>query len=383
MGMKRRDVRHAVARLAAAHFVNDLSQSAVLGLLPFLVAARGLGYTATAGLVVAAQASSAVVQPLLGHRADRRSSRLAIPLTLLAGAAAVAAVGFVAPAAAVVAAGVATAAFHPESTRAVRGAAGGSASLALGIYSLGGNLGTALGPVLAATLVGALGWAGLSLFVPLAVLAAWLAAAAPRAGGAPATPTVERRAPARWPALARLVALLALRSGFAAGTTAFAPLYLVRVDHRSPETAGLLLTLALLAGVTGALAAGRLADRRGSRAVLLATLAPLGPLLALFTAASGGAAAVCLVLIGAASLAPYSVAVAAAQDCLPGREGLAAGIAMGLGTALGSALLSLAGRLADATDLRTALLATAVLPVLAAALAVPAAPGMMARAEIA
>ena len=373
VGMKRSIDRRRVARLAAAHLVNDVNQSAVFGILPFLVADRGLGYAAAAGLVTASQVSSAVVQPLLGHHADVRASRLAMPLALVTGAVAVVSIGLVGtgPAtAAVFIAGVATAAFHPESTRAVRGVGGGGASTALGIYALGGNLGTAVGPVVAAALVGTLGWGGPSVLIAVAALAAWLVVDSSRPGAAPAPAALgaAHEAP-RWAAFASLVVVLALRAGFSACVTTFVPLYLVRMGGVAPATAGLVLTLTLLAGVAGALVAGRLADRFGARTVLIWVLAPLGPLLAAFTALHGAAAVACILCVGAGNIAPYAVAVVAAQDCLKGREGLAAGIAMGVGTALGSLMLPVVGYIAEGESLRTALLIAAALPVGAAVLA--------------
>ena len=264
---------------------------------------------------------------------------------------------------------MATAAFHPESTRALRAVAGASASTALGIYALGGNLGTAIGPLVAAALVGALGWAGPSLLVGLAALAAWLVLDASRVAPTRAAPSFRAAAPPRWSAFARLVAILSLRSGFSACVSTFAPLYLVRAGGLRPETAGLVLTTALVAGVAGAAVAGKLAERFGARAVLVLALAPLGPLLVAFTALHGAAAVACVLGIGAANMAPYAVAVVAAQECLPGREGLAAGIAMGVGSALGSVILPLVGVLADGEGLATALVVAAALPVVATVLA--------------
>src|SRR4051812_12706751 len=82
-----------VARLAVAHLVNDLDQAAVTAVLPFLVARGALSYTAASGLVVAATLSAAVVQPVLGHRVDRRPSRRIAPIALVVSGAGVAALG--------------------------------------------------------------------------------------------------------------------------------------------------------------------------------------------------------------------------------------------------------------------------------------------------
>jgi MFS family permease len=500
-GMARSFDRRAVTHLAAAHLVNDVNQAAVLGLLPFLVAQRGLGYATASSLVTVLQLSGAIVQPVLGHRADARPSRFVMPVVLVAGAIAVAAIGLVdsaAMTAAVLIAGVATAAFHPESTRLVRRAAGGRISTALGIYALGGNLGTAIGPVVATALVGALGWGGPCLLIGPAVIVAWLvrgrssearggagtpfgppmggvatspvgsseaslgtgtppaalvgrvatspvgsseaslgmgtlfappmgrvatspvgstdakctAGTPPAAlvgrvaspvrsseaslgtGRLPAPPMAQlatspvgptraaasrltrpsdpftNQSPApRWSAFFRCVVILILRAGFSTCITAFVPLYLVRVRGWQPGVAGLTLTIVLLVGVIAGVVAGPLADRIGVRRVLLAALVPLGPLFLGFTLLPAAAALPCLLLVGAGTMAVYVIALGAAQDCLPGRTGLAAGVAMGTGTALGSVAVLVVGHIADGAGLTTALRAVAVLPVIAALLA--------------
>jgi FSR family fosmidomycin resistance protein-like MFS transporter len=247
--------------------------------------------------------------------------------------------------------------------------AGGGIATALALYALGGNLGTAIGPVLAAALVGLLGWRGLAIFVVPAILAARLVGGPP-ASAAHGPDHAARPGPARRAAFARLAAVLALRSGFSATVATLVPIDLVRTGGLAPATAGLVLTLMLLAGVVAALVAARLADRLGPRATLVGALAPMGPLLVVYLVSTpaGPVAFACLLLVGAGNLAPYAVAVASAQACLPGREGLAAGVTMGAATALGSAALPLFGRLADTAGLHAALACAAALPLAAALL---------------
>ena len=114
--------------------------------------------------------------------------------------------------------------------------------------------------------------------------------------------------------------------------------------------------------------AGWLTGRVGARRVVTASLLPLGPLFLLFTLGGGGFAIVCLLGVGACHSMLTGVTVAAAQECLPGREGLAVGVAMGVG-ALGSLLLPLLGLAADGLGLIAALRLSATIPMLAALLA--------------
>jgi FSR family fosmidomycin resistance protein-like MFS transporter len=353
----------AVARLAFAHLVNDINQAAVLGTLPVLVAQRGLSYVTASGLAAGLIASSAVVQPVLGYLADRRPAPALVPALLVIGAAGVAAVGTLASppaiALAVIAIGVATSAFHPEALRRVQAAGGPRRTTALAMFAVGGNLGTALGPVLAAALIGGLGLSGLAVIVaPSLLVAALVPGAAP-----PRQPRVIVAGPVRRGSFARLVGVLIVRAALSGYLTTFVPLYLVRAGT-STARAGAIVTLLLLGGVIATPIAGRLADRFGARAVLLGALVPLGPLLGVFAVTGGALRIAAVVLVGGGTMATYSVAVDAAQRCAPGRDGLAGGIAMGLGS-LGAVMLVGFGALADRAGVAATLPVAAALPILA------------------
>ena len=359
----------AVVRLAFAHLVNDVNQAAVLGTLPVLVAQRGLSYVTASGLAAGLIASSAVVQPALGYLADRRPAPALVPALLVIGAAGVAAVGTLASppaiALAVIAIGIATSAFHPEALRRVQAAGGPRRTTALAMFAVGGNLGTALGPVLAAALIGGLGLSGLAVIVAPSLLAAALVPGA----AAPRQPRAIVAGPVRRGPFARLVGVLIVRAALSGYLTTFVPLYLVSAGT-STARAGAIVTLLLLGGVIATPIAGRLADRFGARAVLLGALLPLGPLLGAFAVTGGALRIATVVLVGGGTMATYSVAVDAAQRCAPGRDGLAGGIAMGLGS-LGAVMLVGFGALADRAGVAATLPIAAALPVLAVLLIPP------------
>lgn len=360
-----------VARLAVAHLVNDLDQAAVTAVLPFLVAQGALSYTAASGLVVAAALSAAIVQPVLGHRVDRRASRPIAPIALVVSGAGVAALGLTGATGAslviALAIGAATAAFHPDALRALAEAAPGPdrRATALAAFAVLGNLGTAIGPMGVSALVTAFGMPGLVLVALPSVAAAGLVARRPpRASRGSPSRRAAPPGPPRWRGVARMVALLVLRSATASYATAFVPLVLVRQRGFTVAHAGMVVTVMLLAGVAGSPVAAWLADRFGARSVLIGSFAPVGPLLWLVPHGSPGLIVACLVVVGAGTMAPYSVAIAAAQACAPGREGLAAGIAMGVGSVGALALLPF-GVLADAAGVAATLPIAAALPVIA------------------
>ena len=375
--MARSADRRALSWLAAGHVVNDMNQGAVPALLPFLIAERGLTYTAAGGIVLAATLLSSLIQPVLGHLSDRRPLPFLIPLGVLAAGGGLALAGAVtsypATIAAILLSGAGVAAFHPESARYANYASGERRATGMSVFSVGGNLGIALGPVAIAALAGSGGVARVTwMILPAGLMAALLARELPRLRPLrPQPPHALAQAGAdgpRWGAFSRLSGVIVIRSLFAFGLVSFVPLYLVRVRGVPKEAAALTVTAMLLAGAIATLAGGRLADRFGRRAVLVGFLLPLAPLLAFFLRVPGVAGFASLVLIGAGTVGTYSVAVVMGQEYLPGREGIAGGVTMGLAIGIGGAGVPLLGALADRHGVAAVFPILAALPLLAAAL---------------
>jgi FSR family fosmidomycin resistance protein-like MFS transporter len=373
----RRTNRRALGWLASAHVVNDMNQGAVPALLPFLIAERGLTYAAAGGVVLAATLLSSLIQPALGHLSDRRPLPILMPLAVLAAGGGLALAGLVtsygATVAAVLLSGAGVAAFHPESARYANYASGERRATGMSVFSVGGNLGIALGPVAISFLAGSGGVARIVwMALPACLMAALLARELPRLR--PLRPEVSRSrahpdgVPPRWGAFARLSGVIVIRSLFAFGLVSFVPLYLVSVRGVPKQLAALAVTAMLLAGAVATLAGGRLADRFGRRAVLVCFLLPLAPLLAFFLHVPGIAGLASLVLIGGGTVGTYSVAVVMGQEYLPGREGIAGGVTMGLAIGIGGIGVPLLGALADHQGVAAVFPILGALPLLAAAL---------------
>ena len=369
--------RRALGWLAAGHAVNDMNQGAVPALLPFLIAERGLTYAAAGGVVLAATLLSSLLQPALGHLSDRRPLPFLIPLAVLAAGSGLALAGVVttygATIAAILLSGAGVAAFHPEGARYANYASGERRATGMSVFSVGGNLGIALGPVAISFLAGSGGVSRIVwMALPAGLVAALLARELPRLSVL--RPDAARARGERdavspwWGPFARLSVVIAFRSLFGFGLMSFVPLYLVKVRGVPKERAALAVTAMLLAGAIATLAGGRLADRFGRRAVLAGTLLPLAPLLALFLHAPGLAGLATLVLIGGFSVATYSVAVVMGQEYLPGREGIAGGVTMGLAIGVGGAGVPFLGALADRQGVASVFPVLAALPLIAAAL---------------
>jgi len=369
--------RRAMLTLSAGHLFTDIAQGSIPALLPFLIARDHLSYAAASALVLAATISSSVIQPLFGHVSDRLSLPWLMPLGPALGGLGVAIAGFTHPYAltfaAIVLSGVGVAAFHPEGSRFANYVSGARRASGMSLFSVGGNVGFALGPVLVTPLVLAFGLHGTAfVLVPTLLMALVLTYELPRlrafrsdlVGG-----RVQRgEHHEAWRPFAILAGVIALRSFVYFGLVTFIPLYYVGVLHASKALGNAALAAMLLGGAAGTLIGGPLADRFGRRAVLVGSMLVLPPLVVGFLVSGPALAVVFAVLAGAATIATFAVTIVMGQEFLPGRLGVAAGVTIGLSIGLGGVGAPLLGLLADAHGLRAVFEAIAALPLLALAL---------------
>src|SRR5437899_9169584 len=166
-----------IALLSLGHFVVDLNQGSLPALLPFLKTAHQLSYSAVATIVLAANVASSIVQPLFGYFADQTARRWILPASVLLTGGGFAlmglAPGYAALLGLVVVMGLGVAAYHPEAYKTAASVAGERKATALSWFSLGGNVGIALGPPVITTLVtvvGVMGSLGLPLPTPFATV---------------------------------------------------------------------------------------------------------------------------------------------------------------------------------------------------------------------
>jgi MFS transporter, FSR family, fosmidomycin resistance protein len=364
-----------MAALSAGHFATDFANGALPALLPFFVDRFGLSYTLAAGVMLASTASSSLVQPLFGAWSDRRGA-----LWLLPGGVALAGIGIALASAApaywlvlllVVLSGLGVAAFHPEGSKFAAYASGDKRASGMSLFSIGGNVGYAIGPTVTTPLVLALGLTGgLLLSLPvLAVAAALLVAMRFLAGFAPkpGARAVARGQDRPW-ALVLLLGVIAFRSVAWFGLITFVPLWEVSLGHSKAHGAHL-LSLMLLVGGVGTLAAGPLADRIGTRTVLLASCVATAPLIFVYVVVGGVPGAIALALVGVCVIGTFGVTMVMSQEYLPSRIGMASGLSIGLSIGLGGVAAVGLGALADSVDLRAAMYAAAAAPLVAVVLA--------------
>ena len=375
--------RRAMLLLSSGHLATDFANGALPALLPYFKDRFDLSYTFAALLMLASTASSSVIQPLFGLWSDRHGALWLLPSGVL-----VAGIGIAAAADApsywlvfvlVVVSGLGVAAFHPEGTKFAAYASGQRRASGMSAFSIGGNVGYALGPICAGAVVAALGLrGGWLLVIPCAVVAALLVRRHGYLGSFAPDHAAARRAAGGDDDTRSLVVLLgviAFRSCAWFGLLTFVPLWEVSLGH-SKSYGNHLLALMLLAGGIGTIAAGPAADRFGRRLVLLASLVATPILIAAFIVAGGVAGAVCLALVGPCVIGTFGVTAVMSQEYLPTRIGMASGLAIGMSVGLGGIAAVVLGAVADAVDLRSAMWVAAAAPLVAIALAVllPAAP---------
>jgi len=362
-----------MAALSSGHWATDLAQGSLPALLPFLAVRFDLSYTMVGALVLAATISSSLIQPAFGLWSDARGA-----LWLLPAGVALAGLGMAFAALApsywlvlvgVLASGVGVAAYHPEGSKFASYVSGRRRASGMSLFSVGGNVGFAVGPLLASFFVITLGLGldggalialpGLAVAVVLVYSLHHLAAFAPdsevevgRSGTRP-----------QWRGLSLLLAIVGLRSLAHMGLFTFIPLYEISRGHGAGYGTRL-LAFFLVAGALGTLVGGPLADRVGRRPVLLGSFVVTPPLIAVYVLVGGAAGVVALFLAGMAVIGTFSVSLVMSQEYMPGRVGMASGLSIGLAIGLGGIAALGLGAVADAVDLETAVLLTAAGPAL-------------------
>ena len=353
--------RRAAALLALSHLFTDINQGALPALLPLLIANNHWSYATAATLVLTANASSSLLQPVLGQLSDFYPSPWLVWAGLLVATLGISLLG-IAPSfpymlVCVGLSGLGSAAFHPEAARLMNIAAGDRQATAMSLLSFGGNSGFALGPLMATGLTLAFGLRGtVFLIVPAAVLSVILIYQIPsfaRPTNAARNAMNQEPLEDAWGPFGWLTATIISRSVIFYGLNTFLPLYWVAILHQTRIAGGRALTVLLVSGAIGTLIGGRLSDRFGRMGTILTCLAIVPFLLMLLIRATTPALAyAALIPLGAILFAPFSVMVVLGQGYLPNRVAMASGVTMGLAGSIGGLAAPGLGWIADHRGMR-------------------------------
>ncbi len=366
--------------IAVAHLLNDTIQSVVPALYPLVKDRYALSFTQVGLITLTFQFTASILQPLVGLWTDLRPRPFALVggmLFTLAGVVLLAQAGsYPALLGSVALVGVGSSIFHPEASRMAYVASGGRRALAQSVFQLGGNTGTALGPLLAAAVVVPLGQAYVGWFGLIPLIAMWLlwrvgrwylrmmVIRAHRAAKTPSTPA--KKLPRRQVvgAVAVLLLLIFSKQFYVAAMSNYFTFHLMEKFGASVRSAQVQLFLFLFAAAVGTLIGGLLADRVGHRTIIRISILGAAPFTLAMPWANALWTPVLAVLAGLVLASAFSAIVVYAQMLIPGRVGLVSGLFFGFAfgmAGLGSAVL---GTLADATSIHTVFVVCAFLPLI-------------------
>lgn len=375
-----------ILSLSFCHLLNDLMQSLVPALYPILKTSYALDFGQIGLITLAFQCTASLFQPVVGMLTDRRPQPYSLAAgmgsTLLGLLLMAHAHSYPVILGAAVLIGLGSAVFHPEASRVARMAAGGRYGLAQSLFQVGGNVGTASGPLLAAFIVVPAGQRSIVWFSAVALLGMavlfqvgrWYAAK--RADGAVARAKASAAAAAHGLprrkvgiAIAVLVVLLFSKNVYSASLGSYYTFYLMKTFGVSVQSAQLLLFLYLGSVVLGTLAGGMVGDRVGRIPVMWFSILGALPFTLALPHAGLAWTVVFSVLIGFIMASAFSAILVYAQELLPGRVGLVAGIFFGFSFGLGGLGAAALGQLADWTSITVVYRICAFLPLLGLATA--------------
>jgi MFS transporter, FSR family, fosmidomycin resistance protein len=362
----------AVAVLAAislSHLLNDTIQSLLPAIYPLLKTSFNLSFAQIGYMTLALMLTASVLQPVVGHYTDSRPT----PYSLLVGMA-FSLAGLLVLAAAhtywmqLTAAGLVglgSSVFHPESSRIARMASGGRHGLAQSVFQVGGNVGSSIGPLVAAFLVApfgqrAIAWCSLIAVAGMAVVARvgrWYRdrqahpsfAAAHRAAAQASTLS---RARIGW-SLAVLAALIFSKYFYLASLTSYYTFYLITKFAVSVRTAQVYLFVFLAAVAAGTILGGPIGDRFGRKHVIWGSILGVLPFTLALPYANLFWTTILTVVIGVTLASAFSAIVVYAQELVPGRVGLISGVFFGFAFGMGGLGAAALGELADAIGIES------------------------------
>jgi len=349
-----------IAAVSFCHLLNDMMQSMLAALYPMLKENYGLDFRQIGLLTLTFQVTASLLQPLIGLYTDRRPqpyslsigmSFTLIGLILLAFAHQY---GLLLVAAGLV--GVGSSVFHPESSRVARMASGGRYGLAQSLFQVGGNFGSALGPLLAAFLVGSQGqsriaWFSLASFLAMIVLwpvGNWYSHhRITEAKRAASQVSVGLPRPRIILALLVLGALVFSKYIYLASLSSYYTFYLIHKFGVSIHDSQLLLFVFLASVAAGTVLGGPIGDRFGRKYVIWGSILGVLPFTLALPYANLLWTAVLTVPIGLVLASAFSAILVFAQELVPGRVGMIAGVFFGFAFGIGGIGAAMLGVIAD------------------------------------
>ena len=348
------------------HLLNDMVQSLVPSMYPILKSSFHLDFARIGLLTLTYQITASLLQPLIGYYTDRKPMPYSLPIgmafTLMGLLLLAVAPTFFLLVIAASLIGVGSAVFHPESSRVARLASGGQHGMAQSYFQLGGNTGSAIGPLLAALVIlprGQIGAAWFSLAALLGILVLirvghWYKARLRHLQSRPAVHPHESLSLPRKKVVAAVSVLLALifsKYFYLASFSSYYTFYLISKFGLSVRSSQIYLFVFFGAVAAGTLIGGPVGDRVGRKLVIWVSILGVLPFTLLLPYVNLLWTAILSVIIGFVIASAFSAILVYAQDLIPGRVGMISGLFFGFAFGMGGIGAAVLGKLADLTSI--------------------------------
>ena len=362
------------------HLLNDMMQALLPAIYPILKGGFDLNFGQIGLLTLTYQILASMLQPLIGLYTDRRPMPYSLPFgmgsTLLGLVTLAFAPNYAMLLVGAMLLGVGSSIFHPESSRIARMASGGSHGLAQSVFQVGGNFGSALGPLLAAFFVvpqgrESLAWFAIAALGGMALLTGLGRWYQVQTGGQ--TRTAARRAAPERVALSRgqvtramavLIALVFSKYFYLASLTSYYIFYLMRRFEISTQAAQVDLFIFLAASAAGTVIGGPIGDRFGRKKVIWGSIVGVLPFTLALPYVGLTATVALTIAIGLVLSSAFSAILVYAQELLPGRVGMVSGLFFGFAFGMGGIGAAALGELADLTSIEFVYKVCAFLPLI-------------------
>lgn len=382
--------------ISFSHFLNDLMQSTLLAIYPLLKGEFALSFSQIGLITLTYQVTASLLQPLIGLYTDRRpqaySLAMGMGLTLIGLLTLAFAANYAMLILAAALIGSGSSVFHPEASRLARLASGGQHGLAQSLFQVGGNAGSALGPVLAAWLIiphgqRSVGWFSLAALLAICVLvriAGWYAHAQTqhlkRRKGRSDASTLPRNTVIG--AVLVLLVLIFSKYFYLASLTSYFTFYLMHKFHLTAQSAQGPLFVFLFAVALGTILGGPIGDRVGRKRVIWASILGAAPFTLLLPHANLEWTIVLSFVIGFIIASAFSAILVFAQELMPNRVGTVSGLFFGFAFGMGGLGAAVLGKVADLRGIEFVYQICAYLPLLGAlTVLLPDVRGAAGRAE--
>ena len=346
--------------LMGGHICVDAAQGGLASVLPFLVIQSGYSYVEITALVLASNSASAVIQPLFGWLGDRKPRPWLMAVGVALAGLGIALIGvldaFPLVVVAAMVSGIGNAMLHPEGARLANLAGGADKAVSMSIFSVGGQIGFCVGPVLSVAAITAFGLAGtlayLVLCIPYALVLLAFNGRFLACGAGAGQADGEAAGRDRWGAFSVVLGTLSVRSIVFYGVTSFFPLYLVSAFGTSEDAAALLITAFSICGAVATALSGSVAHKVPTPRLMVLCFIFMTASLALFVTAGDAWVCVALVMLLAVCVNLFNpAAVALSQAYLPAHLGMASGLSFGVAVCVGGVVSPALGALGDSVGL--------------------------------